>query len=170
VPAAQRKPSRKPTKDRKKDGKFEPGHSLPGPGNPKLTRYNQVRALLFSDANTPEKTILQVWAALIAKAKRGHFESIKFFLEFMCGKSPVRVDVRGEGGFDLRQLIVNVNGSMKAEHEAALREANALRSLDHEPVPVQPARLPEGSVGVPEDRAHRLQKRERVVIRPPQTD
>lgn len=78
-------PQTKGKSDRGADGRFLPGHSLPGPGNPSIRAMTQWREM-FIAAVTP-RDMFDVVKALVAHAKEGQPWAINELLN-RCKCSP----------------------------------------------------------------------------------
>ena len=85
--------------DRDDRGRFLPGHSLPGPGNPWAARVHEHRQAVIA-AVTPEE-VQQVFRVLLDKALAGDVVAAKVLLDRLFGRAAVFEEDTGEVRFEV---------------------------------------------------------------------
>lgn len=76
--------------DRDARGRFRPGHSLPGPGNPAGKRVEQLRHALLSAVTTDD--IVAIVRSLVKSARAGDVYAARLLLSYTLGR-PLEADV-----------------------------------------------------------------------------
>jgi len=93
--------------DRDARGRFLPGHSLPGPGNPLAARVAEYRQAAM-DAVTVDE-VRGVFRMLCDKALAGDVVAAKVLLDRLFGRAPVFEEDTGEVRFgEVRFEVVSI--------------------------------------------------------------
>lgn len=76
-------------------GRFLPGHSAPGPGNPQLRNVSRFRAIIMEA--TSDEDVEEIWKGLKEEARKKKPWAIREFLDRIIGKD-FRVEVEANTG------------------------------------------------------------------------
>lgn len=92
--------------NRDANGRFLPGHSLPGPGNPNCRYVSQLRAEI-REATEPAR-VRKVFDAMLTKAENGDTTAAQIVLDRLLGRPVQPMEIDAPVAQEQRQSVISI--------------------------------------------------------------